>query len=53
MRQPPRAKPDFPVKIAPDGHHCYGCVQYGQGCVAPCYRDLLKYMDKEDESHGS
>lgn len=53
MRQPPRAKPDFPVKIAPEGHHCYGCVQYGQGCVAPCYRDLLKYMDKEDESHGS
>jgi len=52
MRQPPRAKPDFPVKIAPEGHHCYGCVQYGQGCVAPCYRDLLNYMEKEDESHA-
>ncbi len=51
MRQTPRAKPEFPVKVAPKGHHCYGCVQYGQGCVAPCYRDLLKYMDKEAESH--
>ena len=41
------------VKVAPKGYHCYGCIQYGQGCVAPCYRDLLKYMDEEDESHGS
>lgn len=47
MRQAPKAKPDFHVKSAPKGHHCYGCNRYGQGCVAPCYRDLLNYLDRE------
>ena len=48
MRQPPRevlAKTK-PVS-APKGHPCCGCNRYGHGCVAPCYRDLLKYLDKE------
>jgi len=49
MRQPPKAKPDFPVKTAPKGHRCFGCNRYGEGCVAPCYRDLLQYLEKERE----
>ena len=49
MRQPPRAKPDFPVKTVAQGHRCFGCNRYGEGCVAPCYRDLLQYLDKERE----
>ena len=32
---------------APPDHYCFGCANYGQGCVAPCYRELLKYLDKE------
>ena len=50
MRQLPgeaRAKTS-PVS-APKGHPCYGCSRYGQGCVAPCYRDLLKSLKKERE----
>ena len=50
MRQPPNTAQvrKNPVS-APRGHPCYGCARYGHGCVAPCYRDLLKYLDKERE----
>ena len=47
MRQTPRAARDRKPVSAPKGHPCYGCASYGHGCVAPCYRDLLKYLDKE------
>lgn len=48
MRQPPKGawaktRPEF----VPEGHPCYGCSRCGQGCVAPCYRDLLKHLNKE------
>ena len=48
MRQPPReARARTRPVSASKGHPCYGCSCYGQGCVAPCYRDLLNYLDKE------
>ena len=47
MRQRPGAARKKSSVSAPKGHPCYGCSRYGHGCVAPCYRDLLKYLDKE------
>ena len=47
MRQRPGAVQKKSSVSAPKGHPCYGCSRYGHGCVAPCYRDLLKYLDKE------
>ena len=50
MRQRPGAAQKKPSVSAPKGHPCYGCSRYGHGCVAPCYRDLLKYLNKERDT---
>ncbi len=50
MRQRPGAARKKPSVSAPKGHPCYGCSRYGHGCVAPCYRDLLKYLNKERDT---
>lgn len=45
MQQIPRVeRREKPV--APPGHPCRGCVNYGQGCIAPCYRDLLRCLSE-------
>ena len=49
MQEPPNESDRAPAPTAPEGHFCFGCVRYGQGCVAPCYRELLHYLDKERE----
>ncbi len=50
MRQRPGAARKKPSVSAPKGHPCYGCSRYGHGCVAPCYRELLKYLNKERDT---
>ncbi len=44
MRQPPEAARDQNRIPAPPGHPCHGCIRYGQDCVAPCYREMLKLL---------
>lgn len=41
MVQRPRKGREKPRAPAPEGHHCHGCARYGEGCVLPCYRNLL------------
>lgn len=48
MCQAPRASRAKRSVTAPPGHRCHGCPRYGEGCVWPCYRDLLHYLNKED-----
>lgn len=40
MMQVPRTAHEKPPRaVAPEGHFCHGCGNYGLGCVRPCYRD--------------
>jgi hypothetical protein len=33
----------------PVGHRCYGCGNYGSGCVWPCFREIIKEEAMEHE----
>ena len=51
MQRPESAQMDNFRPVAPKGHHCYGCSRYGEPCLLPCHRDLLKSTKKDKEPH--
>lgn len=46
---PNSAKEQPPRSTAPEGHFCYGCGNYGLGCVRPCYRDIKQKRRPQPE----
>lgn len=41
MMEVPRSQGGGPPDL-PEDHPCYGCKRFGEGCVLPCYRGVMK-----------
>lgn len=50
MQELPNESDREPAPTAPPDHFCFGCVRYGQGCVAPCYRELLHFLQAKNKT---
>ena len=50
MMETPKQPRQKQLPELPEDHHCYGCNQYGNVCVFPCYRDLIKqWKEKQND----
>ena len=49
MQTPQASKGPTPRPTAPEGHFCYGCGNYGLGCIRPCYRDIKQKRRPQTE----
>lgn len=44
MQVPHKPRPIRPVTV-PKDHPCHGCKRYGEGCVLPCYRNIVNFKN--------
>lgn len=47
MMQVPKGARQEPL---PEGHRCYGCAQWGDVCMKPCPREMMK-QEQEKKKH--
>ncbi|MDD3230381.1 MAG: hypothetical protein PHE09_14355 [Oscillospiraceae bacterium] len=50
MMQVPKGARHEPIPPPPEGHHCYGCSQWGDVCMKPCPREIMK-QEQEKKKH--
>lgn len=42
MMQVPKGSRQEPIPLPPEGHRCYGCSKWGDICMKPCPREMMK-----------